>query len=104
MSPKGRSFIFLIFCNKLDFQKAQRVPPSTILKTSRFLSLGYGADFRRSRLVQCLQAESPGILILPVETNPTDSTGFPGPDRGRTQSYFTLGSGRVINDWNDKNG
>ena len=51
MSPKGRSFIFLIFCNKLDFQKAQRVPPSTILKTLRFLSLGYGADFRRSRLV-----------------------------------------------------
>ena len=42
---------FLIFCNKLDFQKAQRVPPSTILKTLRFLSLGYGADFRRSRLV-----------------------------------------------------
>ena len=51
MFPKGRSFIFLIFCNKLDFQKAQRVPPSTILKTLRFLSLGYGADFRRSRLV-----------------------------------------------------
>ena len=50
MSPKGRSFIFLIFCNKLDFQKAQRIP-STILKTLRFLSLGYGADFRRSRLV-----------------------------------------------------
>ena len=25
MSPKGRSSIFLIFCNKLDFQKAQRV-------------------------------------------------------------------------------
>ena len=42
---------FLIFCNKLDFQKAQRVPPSTILKTLRFLSFGYGADFRRSRLV-----------------------------------------------------
>ena len=39
MSPN--SFIFLIFCNKLDFQKAQRVPPSTILKTLRFLSLGY---------------------------------------------------------------
>ena len=51
MSPKGRSFIFLIFCNKLDFQKAQRVTPSTILKTLRFLSLGYGADFGRSRLV-----------------------------------------------------
>ena len=52
MSPKGRSFIFLIFCNKLYFQKAQRVLPSTILKTLRFLSFGYGADFRRSRLVQ----------------------------------------------------
>ena len=51
MSPKGRSSIFLIFCNKLDFQKAQRVLLSTILQTLHFLSLGYGADFRRSRLV-----------------------------------------------------
>ena len=25
--------IFLIFCNRLDFQKAERVPPSTSLKT-----------------------------------------------------------------------
>ena len=42
---------FLIFCNKLDFQKAQKVSPSTILRTLRFSSLGYGADFRRFRLV-----------------------------------------------------
>ena len=48
---------FLIFCNKLDFQKAQRVPPSTILRTLRFLSLGYGADFRRSRLVRSYSAK-----------------------------------------------
>ena len=48
---EGSLLHFLIFCNKLDFQKAQRVPPSTILKTLRFLSLGYGADFTRSRLV-----------------------------------------------------
>ena len=52
-------FIFLIFCNKLDFQKAQRVHPSTISKTLRFLSLGYGADFRRSRLVS--------LFFKPVE-------------------------------------
>ena len=45
------SFIFLIFCNKLDFRKAEIVPPFTILKTLRFLSLRYSADFRRSRLV-----------------------------------------------------
>ena len=51
MSPKGRSFIFFDILQKLDFQKDQRVPPSTISKTLRFLSLGYGADFRRSRLV-----------------------------------------------------
>ena len=37
--------------NKLDFQKTQRVPPFTISKSLSFLSLRYGADFRRSRLV-----------------------------------------------------
>ena len=63
MSPKGRSFIFLIFCNKLDFEKAQGVPPFTILKTLRFLSLGYGADFRRSRLV-CLGGNFPRFVYL----------------------------------------
>ena len=36
--------IFLILCNKLDFQKVERVPPFTILKTLRFLSLRYSAD------------------------------------------------------------
>ena len=50
MSPKGPPSFFLIFCNKLEFQKA-----FYILKTLRFLSLRYSADFRRSRLVQCLQ-------------------------------------------------
>ena len=48
---EGSLFHFLKCCNKLDFQKAQRVPPLVILKTLRFLSLGYGAYFRRSRLV-----------------------------------------------------
>ena len=43
--------ICLIFCNKLDFQKARRVTPFTGLKPLRFLSLRYSADFRRSRLV-----------------------------------------------------
>ena len=37
--------------NKLDFQKTQRVPPFTISISLSFLSLRYGADFRRSRLV-----------------------------------------------------
>ena len=31
--------MFLIFFNKLDFQKAQRVPSFMILKTLRFLAL-----------------------------------------------------------------
>ena len=44
------SFFFDIL-QQTGFSKTQRVPPSTILKTLRFLSLGYGADFRRSRLV-----------------------------------------------------
>ena len=39
--------IFFIFCNKLEFHKARRVPPFTIL------SLRYSADFARSRLVCC---------------------------------------------------
>ena len=51
MSPKG-SPSFLIFCNKLDFQKVERVPLFTIIKTLRFLSLRYSADFRRFRLVR----------------------------------------------------
>ena len=33
------------------FKKPQRVPPFTISKSLSFLSLRYGADFRRSRLV-----------------------------------------------------
>ena len=56
MSPKCPSFIFLIFCNKLDFQKAQKVPSFTILKPLRFLSLWYSADFGRSRLDLKLQS------------------------------------------------
>ena len=51
MFPKGRSFIFADILQQTGFSKAQRVPPFTILKTLRFLSLGYGAYFRRSRLV-----------------------------------------------------
>ena len=42
--------LFSIFCHKLEFQKAQRVPSVTILKTLRFLSLRYSAGFGRSRL------------------------------------------------------
>ena len=51
MSPKGRSFIFLDILQQTEFSKSPKSPPSTILKTLRVLSLGYGADFRRSRLV-----------------------------------------------------
>ena len=45
LSPKGPLQFFLKFCSKLKFQKAQRVSIFTILKTLRFLSLRYGADF-----------------------------------------------------------
>ena len=37
--------MFFIFCNQLEFHKAQSVPRFTIL------SLRYSADFGRSRLV-----------------------------------------------------
>ena len=48
---KGSPSMFLIFCNKLYFQKVERDPPFTILKPLRFLSLRYSSDFSRSRLV-----------------------------------------------------
>ena len=51
---KGPPSIFLIFCNKLDFQKVERVLPFTILKTLRFLRLRYSSDFRRSCFVSLL--------------------------------------------------
>ena len=43
LSPKGPLSSFLRFCS--------RVPPFTILKTWRFLSFRYSADFIRSLLV-----------------------------------------------------
>ena len=44
-SPKGPPLTFFIFCDQLEFHKAQSVHPFTIL------SLRYSADFGRSRLV-----------------------------------------------------
>ena len=38
MSPEA-PLTFFTFCNKLEFQKAQRVPACTILKTFRFFQL-----------------------------------------------------------------
>ena len=87
MSPKGPPSIFLIFCNKLDFQKAQRVPPFTIFDIVRFfeiifchkncffsvfknfalLSLRYSADFRRSRLVLFALKPKKSIACNPKE-------------------------------------
>ena len=70
--PKGSPFEFLIFCNGMFVDKSRRVPTFTFFGTMRlllkkfffqkfqffskksvlrFLSLRYGADFRRSRLV-----------------------------------------------------
>ena len=45
---------FFDILQQTGFSKSQRVPLATILKALRFLSLGYGADFRRSRLVERL--------------------------------------------------
>ena len=39
MSPKGPPSIFLIFCNKLYFIKAQRFPPFTIFDFVRFFKM-----------------------------------------------------------------
>ena len=43
------SIFFIIFCNRMQFQKAQR-PPFSILKT-----IGYSAGFGCSRFVFCQQ-------------------------------------------------
>ena len=72
MSQKSPLSSFLIFCNRIYVNKAQRVPPFTFFGTMRhflkeknqkfqvfffkksllrILSLRYSADFRRSRLV-----------------------------------------------------
>ena len=50
MSPKGPP-TFLIFCNRLDFQKVEGLPPLINFENCAFLSLRYSADFRRSLLV-----------------------------------------------------
>ena len=60
---QGPSSIFLIFCNRKDVRKSQMVlffeivskpkkRPEHILKSLRFLSLKYSADFGSSRLVE----------------------------------------------------
>ena len=51
--------LYLIFCNKLDSQKARRVPLLQVQKLP-FLSLRYSADFRRSRLVTDMEFANVG--------------------------------------------
>ena len=63
-SPKGSPQFFFIFCNQLEFHKARKVPPFTIL------SLRYTADFGRSRLVSICFRFKPacdGVSNLPRE-------------------------------------
>ena len=55
-SPQRAPLHFFIFCNQLEFHKAQRVSPFTIL------SLRYSADFGRSRLVENLKLQICGCL------------------------------------------
>ena len=50
MSPKALLHFFDIL-QQTGFSESRNRPPFTILKTLRFLSLRYSADFRRSRLV-----------------------------------------------------
>ena len=67
--------IFL-FSNKLEFQKALRVPLFTILKTSRFLNLRYSADFGRSRLVNFVHTVFHKVLNYCKKTIMTNSFHF----------------------------
>ena len=76
---------FLIFCNRIYVNKAQRVPPFTFFGTMRhfpkeknskisslkknvlrFLSLRYSADFRRSRLVYFFRPTKALTLYVPL--------------------------------------
>ena len=78
MSPKGFLRVFLIFCNGMYVNKSRRVPLLNFLalcdfflnekifskisfffqkKSFALLSLRYGADFRRSRLVSSKSAQ-----------------------------------------------
>ena len=47
------------------FSKSPKSPPSTILRTLRFLSFRYGADFRRSRLVFLIYMMFENIALYP---------------------------------------
>ena len=51
LSPKGLPFNLFDILQQTGFSKSPKGPPFTGLKTLRFLSLRYSADFRRSRLV-----------------------------------------------------
>ena len=57
---------FFDILQQTGFSKSQKSPPSTILKTLRFLSLGYAADFRRSRLVFFFRQTTILTLIGPL--------------------------------------
>ena len=51
MSPKGSPLIFLVSCDKLDFQKPKWSLLFYYFKNLALLSLRYNTDFGRSRLV-----------------------------------------------------
>ena len=56
---KGSPFKFFDILQQTRFSKSRKGPPFTILKTLRFLSLRYSADFRRSRLVEsCFRSKA----------------------------------------------
>ena len=67
LSSKGPPFNLFDILNQTGFSKNPNDPPFTSLKTMRFLSLGYSADFRRSRLVKSV--ERLGYRIIPVRVD-----------------------------------
>ena len=65
----GPPFNLFDILQQTGFSKSPKGPPFTGLKTLRFLSLRYSADFRRSRLVL-------GKQTLKVETTETFGVKF----------------------------
>ena len=68
LSPKGPPSLFWYFSTDWIFKTPKR-SPFTILKTLRFLSLRYSADFRRSRLVYYFRVNWNIALLVPTLKN-----------------------------------
>ena len=116
MSPKGPPSSFLIFCNRRYVNKSKRVPPFTFFGTmrhllkeknckipsffskknvSRFLSLKYSPDFRRSRrysttVFRTLCDKMFSVTIVGYEIFPTFLSTYTSKRQNQRGKHFLL--------------